>query len=608
MSGEWPSQAYLDALRPAPGSEVSGAILASYSADLVSIVAALLALAGRDNDEGSGGKADLAEAVELLRGKVRILIQRGRLARPKRIPGLAGILDQFIREIDFDETERSWHPKIALVRCSGGEAEGSWRLWLGSRNLTAAVNRDFGLLLSGTTDPEVSDSRPVDGIGDLGVRIARHARLDAFRPSRMKRMLDEVRWSHPDKLCIERITLTGNDRDAGSLPQPQDADEVVAISPFLDGTSVKEIGSWGAAKTRRFLLSTQTELAKLAAQASKPLAGFKDNIFILDAPGPEAVEPIANTTEDGDADEDELEQQPMGLHAKILAVRKGKQVRLWVGSANATQRAWKGRNVEVIAEVAAPASVLDGLHALLRGARPISASDLEKLKVPEEEAAAERLENARKRFVANWNGRLNRDGNAFAIISETPPHPPDEEITLEAGAATASLLAWPRGQSSLALGIFSASLQTQLVQFRLALGELSCSWLQCVDVAPPLDAERDRHAIARHLGMGAFLTWIASLLGSDQGFFDGGESWDSRSPVNGTEAGNAIDPGILTLDAMLACWARDKVGFKRISERIETYLGPLIVEAEAMPAGEVERLRSFQSVWSVVSGELLKER
>src|SRR5438874_11039856 len=93
----WQSQAYLDVLRPNPGYEVRGAILTSYSADIASIVAALLALAARDNGCGSGGKADLAEAIELLRGKVRVLIQRGRLARPKRIPGIAGVLDQFVR-------------------------------------------------------------------------------------------------------------------------------------------------------------------------------------------------------------------------------------------------------------------------------------------------------------------------------------------------------------------------------------------------------------------------------------------------------------------------------------------------------------------------------
>jgi len=62
-SSAWQSQAYLDALRPSPGRDVRGAILTSYSADIASIVAALLALAARDNDGGSGCKTDLAEAI-----------------------------------------------------------------------------------------------------------------------------------------------------------------------------------------------------------------------------------------------------------------------------------------------------------------------------------------------------------------------------------------------------------------------------------------------------------------------------------------------------------------------------------------------------------------
>ncbi|MGE0769882.1 MAG: phospholipase D family protein [Hyphomicrobiaceae bacterium] len=605
MSGAWSSQAYLDALRPVPGSVVTGAILASYSADLVSIVAALLALAGRDNEEGSGGKADLAEAVELLRGKVRILIQRGRLARPKRIPGLAGILDQFICQIDFDENERSWHPKLALVRLSNGAPGDQWRLWLGSRNLTGAVNRDFGLLLTSSDDPK-SDAAPVAGIDEMAARVAGYAKLDGLRPSKLKSALRAIRWIQPDKLHIERIMLTPGKVKSTALPSIKEADEVIAVSPFLDGTIVKMIGSWGGPKTKRSLLSTQLELVKLARQVSKPLAGFGDRIFLLESPAPEAVEPSAVVNDDAAADDDESEQLPIGLHAKILAVRKGKVLRLWVGSANATERAWMGANVEVIGEVSAPAHMLEGLHTLL--IRPVSGTDLEKLKVPEEDAAAERLEKARKRFVASWNGRLSRDGNAFVIESAKLPHPLEDAVHLEAGLATANLVPWPRGQASLPLGTFPVGLHTQLVQFRMLLGELSCSWLQCVDVSPPLDAERDRRAIARHLGMSTFLAWIAALLGGDCGMGEAGERWDNAAPAAGSQTPNFFDPSILTLDAMLACWARDRTSFKRASERIDTYLGPIIAEAEALPAGEAERLRSFQSVWAVVSGELLKER
>jgi len=609
VSGPWPTQAYLDALRPVPGSAVTGAILASYSADLVSIVAALLALAGRNNEDGSGGKADLAEAVELLRGKVRILIQRGRLARPKRIPGLAGILDQFIREIDFDENERSWHPKIAVVQLANGLPSAEWRLWLGSRNLTTAINRDFGLLLTSSEDSEDIKAEPITGTGDVAARLADYAKLDVFRPSRIKAALHTVRWRQPDKLRIERITLTAGEASSGGLPQVQEVDEIFAISPFLDGKTLKAIGSWGGSKTQRSLLSTPAELAKLAAQVSKPLSGFKNGIFVLDSPTPEPVEPSQTESLDAMADDDEHEELAIGLHAKIIAIRKGKALRLWVGSANLTNRAWNGANAEVIAEATAPAHLLEGLQALLHQARPVSAEQLEQLTVPAEDALAERLESARKRFVGLWNGHLIRHGNEFVIVCEAPPHPSDTVIQVQAGLATANLLPWPREAVSLLLGSYPPSFHTQLVQFRLSLGDLSCSWLQCVDLTPPLDVERDRRAIARHLGMSAFLTWIAALLGGHEGFGEAGEPWDTpSSTVSAFEAANSFDPGILTLDAMLACWARNRDHFKRVSERIGTYLGPVLAETEGLSAAEMERLRSFQSVWATVSGELLKER
>jgi hypothetical protein len=609
MSGAWPSQAYLDALRPAPGDAVTGAILASYSSDLVSIVAALLALAGRDSEEGSGRKADLAEAVELLRGKVRILAQRGRLARPRHIPGLAGVLDQFIHEIDFDERERSWHPKLALVRFSNGTTGVRWRLWLGSRNLTAAVNRDFGLLLTSSEFPKALDAAPIAGVGEIGARLAGYAKLDVFRPSDMAASLNAVRWLQPDQFRIEHIMLTSGNGTDDALPRPQEADEVFLVSPFLDGGTAKAIGSWGGPKTRRTLLSTQAELAKLAAQASKPLSGFKDNVYVLETPAPEAVEPSQAVSDDAAANDDELEQLPIGLHAKILAVRKGKLLHLWVGSANATKRGWSGENVEVIAEATAPAHLREGLYALLHQARPVSVNDLEKLTVPEEDAAAERLEAARKRFVASWNGHLSRDGSALVIACETPPHPCDDAISVEAGLATANLLAWPRGARSLELGTYPISFHTQLLQLRLRLGELSCSWLQCVDVVPALEPERDHNAIARHLGTNAFLAWIAALLDGDQDFGEAGEAWDKTGPITSVfQVVNSFDPRVLTLDAMLACWARDRANFKRVSERIDTYLGPIIAEAGGLSASEMERPRSFQSVWATVSGELLKER
>jgi hypothetical protein len=60
------------------------------------------------------------------------------------------------------------------------------------------------------------------------------------------------------------------------------------FQPFLDGTVVGQFGRWGDAGTQRTLVSTLPELAKLANQTGKPLAGFRDLLF-LDAPVPDEL-------------------------------------------------------------------------------------------------------------------------------------------------------------------------------------------------------------------------------------------------------------------------------------------------------------------------------
>lgn len=602
----WPSQAYLEILRPDAGSEVTGAILTSYSADLPSIVAALLALAGRDNEAGSGSKTDLAEAVEQLRGKVKILIQRGRLARPKRIPSIAAILDQFIQEIDFDERERSWHPKIALVRLASSDAAPAWRMWFGSRNLTRAINRDFGVLLTSAADPKAGNASPVPGIAEVAERLVSLAELHDVRPAKVRAALTDMRWSQPAPFTVERLDLAGG-KGSQALPVIVDADEVMVISPFLDGDIVGKIGAWGGLRTTRQLLSTRIELAKLASQVQKPLAGFKDKLFALEAPEPDAIEPEPRSLQDEtDTADGEDEQLTFGLHAKILAVRKARKLRLWVGSANATQRAWKGKNVEVIAELSASTGARTGLDEVFGQARPLSLSELEAMNVPPEGGDADRLEEAQKEVVAGWRGKLTREGNAFAVQADALPHPADPAIFLEVGLATGRLLPWPRSQTTLSLGEYAVGLQTRLLQFQLTLGDLECSWLQCVDVTPALDDARDRHAIAHHLGMSAFLAWVAALLAGETGG-DGGDPWDAPGqPGNGTYNHSLIG-NLLTLDAMLSCWARDSTVFGRVAARIDNYLAPVMAHAATIPGEDLQRLTAFQTVWATVSNELLKD-
>ena len=65
----------LDHLRPPPGWRTDYAVLSTYSAQTPVIAAALLALAGQEDESGSGSKVGLTRALTGLRGRVHFSVR-----------------------------------------------------------------------------------------------------------------------------------------------------------------------------------------------------------------------------------------------------------------------------------------------------------------------------------------------------------------------------------------------------------------------------------------------------------------------------------------------------------------------------------------------------
>src|SRR5205823_3998060 len=119
------------------------------------------------------------------------------------------------------------------------------------------------------------------------------------------------------------------------------------VSPFLDKNIVRAAGQWGGEKTRRVLVSTNMELQRLLLEDAQVFTGYDVRI----QPLPELPAECANTREEEVAPPAESaeseEVSPAGLHAKLLYAAKGTHRQLWLGSANATERGWGGRNFEI---------------------------------------------------------------------------------------------------------------------------------------------------------------------------------------------------------------------------------------------------------------------
>ena len=284
-------------------------------------------------------EAILADAVEQLRGKAFFVIQDGRLAAMRQRAAISVIVDQFVRGVRSDESTGSWHAKFALVRYLTPQGK-AWRFWLGSRNLTVTSNLDFGLTLDGFEDAK--DGVKIPNIRQVLRCAAEKAGLPKARVSKLLTACAKVRWSVPNGLSVLDLQLLPDSRVANKLPHFADADEVIVISPFLDGGFVSGAAGWASKRgSRRSLVSTESELRRLAHQKGTPLAAFKDNLLVLESPAREDTDPepfVVDRSTPSEADAPEEELVVRGLHAKIFAVRHQSTWQLWVGSANATAR------------------------------------------------------------------------------------------------------------------------------------------------------------------------------------------------------------------------------------------------------------------------------
>lgn len=600
MSAEtesWPALSYLEGLRPGPDEHVELALLASYSADLGSIGAALLALAGKDNDSGGGSASDFADAVERLRGKTRIVIQRGRLARMRRTPRIAAVLDQFVREVAFDEARQSWHPKAALVRIRSADDVVTWRLWIGSRNLTECVNRDIGLLLvSGGTG-----ARAVPGVVDLARSLAEHADLKGLRPATLVRDIGKLQWRAPTGVTVEQIRWCPGGGAAQAPVPPDTTDEVTIVSPFVDKTFLARQLSAGRLSARRVLLTTMREIERVGPA----LCAF-DDLLALDAPEYPAGDPASegNTDTNQTSDRDEEEEIGRGLHAKLLFWRAGRKRTLWLGSANATMRAWTGRNAEVVAELQITEPVERGLRALIGSARLATASNVEHL-ADDLELEEEALERARAQVAARWAATIELSENGVALdhrsdLHSDGPHPDEADIALEVGTLHGSLLTWPRGINRLMLGQVLPAERSEFVRLRVSRGSLGLAWLQRAPAEPPFGEDRDRAAFVRFLGARGFLLWLAGLLADDGREGEGDWTVEQRDERANSGSDIALDPGLPTLEEMMAAWARSPARFREIERRVSQYLPAVMEHADQEDPNMAYLLKRFGALWDTL--------
>src|SRR5258705_3834861 len=97
------SYSLFDALKPGADQEVTHAVVATYSLDLVTLLGLVLALGGKADEEFETGPIGLIDTFRKMSGKLTVLCQKGRIVVPRRHHAILLVLDGMVRQISTNE-------------------------------------------------------------------------------------------------------------------------------------------------------------------------------------------------------------------------------------------------------------------------------------------------------------------------------------------------------------------------------------------------------------------------------------------------------------------------------------------------------------------------
>jgi hypothetical protein len=600
----WPSFSFTEMLKPPDGWRTDCALLSTYSADLVVVITSLLALTGCDLDNRRGSRVEVVKAVEALRGKVCVLAQAGRVILPATSRPILKLLDRFVKTVDSDENITSWHPKAALVRYVYAEdaSERQWRIWLGSRNLTRALNWDAGVVLASRSDGK---GRAIEGLAAVAEGLANRAKLPLLRSNELRTEFAKLTWECPAGGEVHRVNWLRPGQSTDFPAAPADTGRMFVISPFLDAPIVREASKWGGAKTHRTIVSTAAELQRLLHEDKGVFDGF-ENLLIQPLPDLPAEGAGLRDEDDtaGSESADGEEPQPAGLHAKLLFAAKGARRQLWLGSANATQRGWKGSNFEIVAELTISRSVADAIEDFVANCEQFKPA----ASPPEVDEDEEALESARKALSGKWPLRQRVSDTECEIIAREPPPLGGQGIDLEVAVLGGSWKIWPSKEDRILFAAVQRWQRSDFIQLRVSINERTCAWLQLAPCEPPPDEERDHALIAQYLDPRTFLLWLRSML-TDEPACVGGGDWDGENPPSASNPSNSpsfSEAGIgPSVEEILRSWSRDPSSFAAADDKVKAYLGELERRADERGAtSDAELLKAFRQTWDTLASEL----
>ena len=338
---------YGECLKAPSGYRFDQGIATTFTLDLETLLTLPVTLATQRATEPEELLRDPVGLLEGIRGvaqQLTVYCQDGRIHVPAREQRLFCLLEEMVVPVTA-KNGGVFHPKLWLLRFVHDDAPPLLRAVVLSRNLTYDRSWDIVVGLEGT--PGGRRVAASYGLADLLEALPGSATLplDDARKTTLEELLKQVRHTafeapggFDGKATFHAIGLRGMKRWSPKI----EGKRALAVSPFVKAAPIAGLRDLA---DELVLIARDDQLDRVPAGT---LEGCRVQVLA------DGADPAAETAEtEDDAKSPEMTSH-RGLHAKMLAIEHGhggSKVTWWLGSANLTDAAWSGLNVEIMVEL-----------------------------------------------------------------------------------------------------------------------------------------------------------------------------------------------------------------------------------------------------------------
>ncbi|SFA83721.1 hypothetical protein SAMN04488072_102217 [Lentibacillus halodurans] len=335
---------YSDLLTPPSGYDVEFALGTTYSLDLEALVGVPLSL-GLSEEMDQTIMNDPIYVLEGLRksaNKFAIFCEGGQIKIPRENNSIFALMENSVFEVSLDN-DKSFHPKLWLIKYRNEEQEELYRFLVLTRNMTFDRSWDIAIALEGQKVSEQTEkNRP---LADL-LQFLTDFSTKEEKTEQINNLISDLRYVQFDPLQKQvtdfefcPIGINGYEKESAGVFDS--FHKLIVISPFISDSTIKELYEKTLTGSKyntpeRVLITRKTELHKLSP---KLMAGFK--IYTLKDSVVDGESAIS-----GENESDEVAQL-QDIHAKLYAKSKYNHHLIFIGSANCSQNAFYG-NVEFL--------------------------------------------------------------------------------------------------------------------------------------------------------------------------------------------------------------------------------------------------------------------